>query len=138
VPGVGQQRLHQARQQPEALGDHAGSGRQAEEVPDDQPEALAAEPVERLEHDLRRPADPALVHVHGGELAQVRAVRRAAAAAVIGHHVVGRVPAQAVPGGQAAGDGRFARAAAAADPVHMAEPGPQVPGRLFPGHGGML
>src|SRR5919201_2015244 len=46
----GEQRPHQARQQPEPLGDHVGSGRKAEQILDDQPEALAAEPVEGLEH----------------------------------------------------------------------------------------
>jgi hypothetical protein len=53
VAGFGQERPHQARQQPEALGDHAGSGRQPEQVLHDQPEAFPAEPAERLEHGLR-------------------------------------------------------------------------------------
>jgi len=38
---------------------------------------------------------------------------------VIQHHLVGSVQAQAVPGRQAAGDGRLARPAPAADPVDM-------------------
>jgi hypothetical protein len=44
---------------------------------------------------------------------------------VIGHHLVGRVQAQAVPGRQPPGDGGLARPAPAADPVDVAESGPQ-------------
>ena len=112
-----------AGQQPEALGDHPRG--EPEQVLHDQPEALPAEPAERLEHGLRRSADPPLVHVHGRELGHERAVRGGAAAAVIRHHVVGRVQAQAVPGREPPGDGRLARPAPAADPADVAEPGPQ-------------
>ena len=100
-------------------------GGSAEQVLHDQPEAFPAEPAECLEHGLGRPADPPLVHVHGRERGHERAVRGGAAAAVIRHHVVGRVQAQAVPGRQPPGDGRLARPAPAADPVDAAEPGPQ-------------
>ena len=64
----GEQRLHEVRQQPEALDDDARLLRQAEEIFDDQAEALAPKPVERLQHGLRRPVHPSLVHVHGQEL----------------------------------------------------------------------
>jgi hypothetical protein len=41
---------------------------------------------------------------------------------VIGHHIVGRVEAQAAPRGQPAGDRRFAGPAAAAEPIDVPEP----------------
>jgi aminoglycoside phosphotransferase (APT) family kinase protein len=51
VTGPGQQRLDQVRQQPEPLGDHRMFA--PHEVLGDQVEALASEPVERLQHGLR-------------------------------------------------------------------------------------
>jgi hypothetical protein len=51
----GEERLHQVRQRPQAPGDHARFPREAEKVFDDQAEALAPEPAERLK-----------VHVMGG------------------------------------------------------------------------
>jgi len=125
VAGLGQQRLDQVRQQTEALRDHAIVHRQAQQVLDDQAEALAPEPVEGLEHRLRRPVHPALVHGHGLEAAQVRGVFRQHAASVVRHHVVGRVHMQAMLSRDAPGDGRFAGAAAAANPVDVLQPCPQ-------------
>ncbi len=110
------------RQQTEALGDHGRLRREAQEVLDDQAKALAPEPMERLKHLLRGPAHPALVHVHGRELAEKRTVRGIPPACMIGHHVIGRIKTQSVPGRQAAGDGGLARTAPAADPVDMPEP----------------
>ena len=49
----GQQRFHQARQQPEALGDHTRFRRETQEVVDDQTEQLPLEPVKALQHGLR-------------------------------------------------------------------------------------
>ena len=91
MAGLGEQRLDQVRQQSEALDDHTGACRQAQQVFDDQAEALALEPVEALQHGLRRPLHPALIHVHGLEPAQVRRLFRPGTASVIRHHLVGRV-----------------------------------------------
>lgn len=96
--------------------------RKAQEVIDDQVEALALEPVEGLQHRLRGSVYPSFVHVHGREVAEEGAVRRGGAAGVIGHRVVGRVEMQAKASCQAAGDGGLARAAPAADPVDVPEP----------------
>ena len=60
----------------EALRDHRGRGRHQQQVVHDQVEALAAEPVEGVEHDLRGAVEPALVHRHGGEASQVRRLVR--------------------------------------------------------------
>src|SRR6266511_1540576 len=84
----GEERLHEAWQQPEAFDDHTGFPRKAEEVFDDQVEAFAPKPVERLEHGCRRSVHPPLVHVHGRELAQKWAVFGCAAGGVLRHHIV--------------------------------------------------
>jgi hypothetical protein len=49
----GEERPHEVRQHPEALDDHARFPREAKEVFDDQAEALAPEPAERLKHGFR-------------------------------------------------------------------------------------
>ncbi len=85
----GQERLHEAWQEPESLSDDGSFARQAEEVLDDRAEALTAKPVECLEHDVRRAVQPSLVHVHGHELAQERTVLRHTPARVIRHRLVG-------------------------------------------------
>src|SRR6185437_5366601 len=69
-------------------------------------------------------ADPPLVHVHGPERRQERAVLLRQPAAVVRHHGVGRVPAQAALVRQSASDGGLARAAPAADPVDVPQPLP--------------
>src|SRR5271157_2878588 len=117
----GEERFHEAWQQSETLDDHAGFLREAEEVFDDQVEALALEPMERLEHGFRGSVDPALVHVHGNELAQQQRVSGRAPAGVIRHHVVGGVEMQTVLSCYATSSGRLARSAPAADPVDVAE-----------------
>src|SRR5688500_7327463 len=48
APKYGEERLDEVWQQPEPLGDDAGLAREADEVFDDQAEALAPEPVESL------------------------------------------------------------------------------------------
>jgi hypothetical protein len=55
MAGLGKQRLDKVRQQSEALGNHAGVRQQAQQVFNNPTEALAPEPVEGLEHGLRRP-----------------------------------------------------------------------------------
>ena len=79
------------------------------------------EPVECLKHGFRGSVHRSLVHVHGHELAQERAVFWCAPAGVIGHHVVGRVEMQTMLSRYAMGDGRLARTAAASDPVNVPE-----------------
>ena len=118
--GLGQERFHQVRQQPETLDDDARLGREAKQILDDQVEALASKPVERLEHGFGRSVDPALVQVHLHECAEERGGLRSAAARVLRHHVVGRVEPEALLRGDATGDRRLARGAAAADPAHGA------------------
>jgi SAM-dependent methyltransferase len=113
--------LHEAWQQPEALDDHAPFPRETEEVFDDQAKALAPKPVERLQHGLRGSVQPSLVHVHGRELGQERAVLGCAPAGVIRHHIVGRIQMQAMPSRYATSGGRLARTAPATDPVDMPE-----------------
>ena len=110
-----------ARQQAEALGDHAGLPREALEIFDDQVKALAPEPVERVQHGLGGPVHPSLVHVHGRELAQERAVLSRAPPGMVRHQVVGRIEMKPVPGRHATGDGRLAGTAPATDPVDVPE-----------------
>lgn len=70
--GTSEKRLDQARQEPEALGENRPVSA-TKQVLDDQAEPFAAEPAERLEHDVRPPVQPSLVHVHGDEGAEARA-----------------------------------------------------------------
>jgi hypothetical protein len=121
VIGHGDERLHEAWQQPEALDDYTRFPGEAEEVFDDQAEALALKPVERLKHGLRRSVHPSLVHIHSRELAQERGVLRRAPAGMVRHHVVGRVETQPVPSRNATGDGRLASTTPATDPVDVPE-----------------
>jgi hypothetical protein len=109
------------RQYPEALHDYSKASRDAEEIVDDHIEALAAEPMESLEHCRRRSVHPSVVHIHRHEPVQKRTVFRLAAAGVLCHHIVRRVQMQAMLICYLASNGRFARAATAPDPVHMAQ-----------------
>ena len=70
VLGFGQEGPHQVGEQPEALDDGTRLPWQAEKVLDDQVEAFTPKPVERLQHDVRGPVHPSLVHVHGQEPVQ--------------------------------------------------------------------
>jgi hypothetical protein len=81
-------------------------------------------PVEGIEHLARASGHPPFVHIHGGELAQVRSLFHWHAADVVGHDRVGTVQAHPTPVGDASGDGGFPGAAAAADPVGVAQPLP--------------
>ena len=116
---LGEERLHEAWQQSEALDDHTRFPWEAEDVFNDHAEALAPEPVECLKHGFRGSVHPSLVH--GQELAQERAVLGCAPAGVIGHYVVGRVEMQTMLSRYATSDGRLARTAAASDPVNVLE-----------------
>ena len=129
----GEERLDKAWQQSEPIYDDAGLTWEAEEVFDDQTEALAMKPVERLEHRVRGSVHPSLIHVHGQKRVEQRGVFVCAPAGVIGHHVVGRVKTQTVLSREATGDGRFAGAAPAADPVDVSElfPKRRTVGSLF-------
>ena len=114
-------RLHEARQYPEALHEHSRAGWDAEEILDDHVEALAVKPVEGIQHRRGRPVHPSLIHIHGHKLMQKRAVFRFASAGVLPHHIIGRIEMEAMLVCYPASDGRFSRAAAASDPVHMAQ-----------------
>ena len=109
------------RQQSEPFDDDGRLAREAENVFDDQIEALTPKPVERLEHRLRQSFKPPLVHVHDHELMQQRTVFGRAAASVIRHHVVSGVDTQAVLICQATRNSGLAGAAPAADPVDVLE-----------------
>ena len=74
MTGSERESLDEVWQQSESLDDDAGLACEAEQVFDDQVEALALEPVERLEHGFRGSVHPSLVHVHGHEPVQQRAV----------------------------------------------------------------
>src|SRR6266542_2576449 len=112
----------------EPFDDHTGFPRKAEEVFDDQVEAFAPKPVERLEHGCRRSVHPPLVHVHGRELAQKWAVFGCAAGGVLRHHIVCGIKTQTELSRYAACSSRLACATAATDPVDVPEPCTQVYG----------
>lgn len=74
MSGYGDERLDEVWQESETLNDDAALAREAEQVFNDQVEALATEPVKRVEHRFRGAVHPSLVHVHGYEIVQQRAV----------------------------------------------------------------
>jgi hypothetical protein len=122
VTGRREEGLDEAWQQPEAFNDHTRFSWEAQQIFDDQVEALAPKPVEGLQHGLRGSVRPTLVHVHCRELGQLWTVVGCAAPGVIGHHIVGRIDMQTVPSGYAACDGRLACSGPAADPVDVLQP----------------
>ena len=70
----GQERFDELWQQSKSLDDDTALARQPQDIFNYQIKALAAKPVERLEHGFRRTVKPSPVHVHGQELVQERAV----------------------------------------------------------------
>ena len=74
MSSYGEERLDKVWQEPEPFYNDTGLTWEAEEVFDDQIEALALKPVECLEHGFRRSIHPSLVHIHGHEPVQQRAV----------------------------------------------------------------
>src|SRR5688572_7625382 len=114
-----QERPDESWQESKSLDDHSAFTWEAQNVFDDQTEALTAKPVKRLQHRPRRSIKPTLVHVHRHELVQQRTVVAGTPARVISHRFGGRVKACRMQSGYAAGDGRFARTASTADPIDV-------------------
>ena len=114
-------RLHEMRQYSEALHDHSRMSRDAEEILDDDIEALAPKPMEGIKHRRRRSIHPSVIHIHGHKLVQKWAVFRIASAGVLRHHVIRPVQMQAMPICYSASNSRLSGAASAANPVHLAQ-----------------
>src|SRR5580704_15169327 len=120
-----EQWLYELGQQPEALDDDALIGRELQQVFDDEAKTFAPEPVKGFKHGLRRAIDPPLVHAHFLKLSEEWTVFRATPRRVVRRRIVRRIEPQAMLGREAASDRRLARAATAADPIHVPQPAAQ-------------
>lgn len=111
---------------------------QREEVLHDQVKPFAREPVEAVQHLLRWPVHPAVVHAHPLEGGKAGAAMRRTARGVILHGVVAGIEMRAVGLRQFPRKRRFACAAAAAQPADVGQGGAEMIGRIWAAHCGVV